>query len=112
MADWDTIKLPRDMVKHMEDMANSRYGKELGFTSKSQIAVTAVREFLKQYSDFMSHLELKDISESLVILRDHKLGADIKVKIKEGQLTCGKDGETCRHVDFVRILPRLQKSIL
>lgn len=108
MADWETIKLPRDMVKRIEDVANSKYAKELGFTSKSQVAVTAVREFLRQYSEFMGYIELKDITDDVVVLHDHKLETDINVKVHEGKLSCDWDKGRCKHVDFVSMLPRIQ----
>lgn len=112
MADWETIKIPREMAKHMESMAKSKYGHTLGFTSKSQIAVTALREFLKQYSDFLTYLELIDISDNIVIIRDHKLGKNIKLVIKNGKITCDKDKESsCKHIEFALIIPRVQKQL-
>ncbi len=44
---WIAIQFPRDLAEEMENFARSEQGKKMGFTNKSQVAASAVRNFLK-----------------------------------------------------------------
>ncbi len=111
MADWETVKLPKEMVQKIEEFTESQYAKQLGFTSKSQVVVTAIRDFISHYSDYMSYLELVDVTDEVVKIMDHKLDSTIEVKInkKIGGTFCQKHHSVqCEHTEFVWLIPRFQ----
>jgi len=43
---WTAVQFPRELAEEMEIFAQSDQGKKMGFTNKSQVAATAVRNFL------------------------------------------------------------------
>lgn len=114
MADWETIKIPKEMADRIEEIIQTHYAKEIGFTSKSQIVVTAVRDYLYHYSNNMTYLELVDITNDLVKLRDYELNSIIEIVIdgEKGTAYCKKDKTTkCAHVNFLFLIPRFQNIL-
>ena len=110
-AKWKSIMLPKELIEQLEVFSQSNVSKNLGFTNKSQLAAYAVRDFLKHYSDFMAYLELVDVKADTVTLMDHKIGATIKIKIKDHKVTCSKHKSHCEHLDFVENIPRIQSLL-
>lgn len=109
MANWPTVRLPKEMMDEVERFASSEYAKKNGFTSKSQVIVAAVRDFLKRYSDYMSNFELVDITDERVKLRDHKMNQIVNVRIskKVGGAFCETEKlARCEHTEFVWLIPR------
>ena len=74
MADWETVKLPRDMVRRLNEFVETKYAKNSGFTSKSQVIVFAVREFLRNYSSYLTYLDYLGIEKEIITIMDHELG--------------------------------------
>jgi len=112
MTEWPTVRLPKEMMDEVESFTKTDYAKKSGFTSKSQIMVAAVRDFLKHYSEFMKMIEIVDISDDFVVLMDNNLGKRIKVSIKNQKAICEKDKETsCVHVNYVWSLPKFHNVL-
>ncbi|QLH06659.1 ribbon-helix-helix domain-containing protein [Nitrosopumilus ureiphilus] len=108
---WKSIMLPKELIDQLEKFSESNVSRNLGFTNKSQMAAYAVRDFLKHYSSFMAYLELMDVESDFVILMDYKIGTTVKVKDKNGKLTCSKHKDQCEHMDFVSMIPRVQNLV-
>lgn len=106
---WSAIMLPKELVQKLEIFSDTNFSKSMGFTNKSQLAASAIRYFLEQYSESMAYLELIDVKDNQVTLLDHKLGYKVRVTIKNGKASCEKDKNKCKHIDFVWFMPRFQK---
>jgi len=111
MTDWPTVRLPKEMMDEVESFTKTAYAKKSGFTSKSQVMVSAVRDFLKHYSEFMKTIEIVDISDASVVLMDNTLGKKINVTIKNQKATCEIDKGQCIHVDYVWLLPKFHNVL-
>jgi len=46
MADWQTIKLHKDVISEIDKFLESKYGKMMGFTSRSQFIIHSIRKQL------------------------------------------------------------------
>jgi len=106
--------LPKLLTEQLETFSESQMSNDLGFTNKSQVAAFAIRQFLKNYSSFMSYLDFLDVSKEAISLRDHKLGKTIKIKIdsKTEELFCEIDkSQFCEHIRFVEELPRFKEAL-
>lgn len=90
MVDWETIKLPKHMVQKINEFIETEYAQQNGYTSKSQVVVSAVREFLKKYA--YTKISVIASSSNNVILLDDKSESPIFVKIKNKKISCSKDG--------------------
>ena len=114
MADWETVKLPREMVQKLNEFVETKYAKNSGFTSKSQIIVFAVREFLRNYSQYQTYLDYLGFEKKVIKLMDHKLGKiiDIKFDNKLEILICkNHDSINCDHIRFLWTLPRFSEEL-
>lgn len=114
MVDWGTVKLPRDMVRRLSEFVETNYAKNSGFTSKSQVVVFAVREFLRNYSSYLAFLDYLGFEKNIVKLMDHELGAIVNVKFdkEEHELFCNKhNSDSCDHVRFLWMLPRFKEDL-
>lgn len=69
MAEWETIKLPKEMVQKIEEYTKTEYAKERGYTSKSQIVVAAVRSFLQTEQKIKFNLRSKKYNKLLPFRR-------------------------------------------
>lgn len=49
MTGWKTIKIPDEMVDKMDKFTRTQLAKEIGYTSRSQAVIAALREFLLKY---------------------------------------------------------------
>ena len=90
MVDWETVKLPRQMIQRVNEFVETDYAKQNGFTSKSQVIVTAVRDFLKKYSQ--TKISIITTSSNNVIMLDDKLESPVFVEIKNKKIKCSEDG--------------------
>ena len=109
MAKWETVKLPIEMVDAIEDYIQTEQSKAEGFTSKSQVVVTAVRDFLTKRLQ-KQKLETVAVSNNYVILVDHKLNSHVVVKLESKKIHCSIDGEInqekpCMHI-FLALLEK------
>jgi hypothetical protein len=114
MVDWETVKLPRDMIQRLNEFVESNYAKDNGFTSKSQVIVFAVREFLRSYSGFLAYLDYIEFENNVVKIMDHELGTIVSVEIDRENTTlfCKKhNSDTCNHVRFLWMLPRFSEEL-
>ena len=50
MTEWDTLRIPHDLMEELEKFLESAVAKKTGFTSRTQVTTTAMREFLQRYS--------------------------------------------------------------
>jgi len=73
MTEWDTIKLPKEMAKKIEEYVTTKYAKEKGFTSKSQVVVAAVRQFLEREREVLFYLDSKKFKKKLAFRRISKM---------------------------------------
>ncbi len=46
MAGWKTIKIPDEMSDKIDKFTESQIAKELGYTSRSQAVIAAIRDFI------------------------------------------------------------------
>jgi len=114
MADWETVKLPRDMVQRLIEFVETKHAKNSGFTNKSQIIVFAVREFLRSYSSYLTYLDYLGFDKDVVKVMDHELGRIVNVKFdrENSNLFCKKhNSDSCDHIRFVWTLPRFKEEL-
>ncbi|MGH2612249.1 MAG: hypothetical protein ACRDFB_04275 [Rhabdochlamydiaceae bacterium] len=50
MTGWDTLRVPHGLMEELEKFLDSPAAKKTGFTSKTQVTTTAMREFLQKWS--------------------------------------------------------------
>lgn len=111
---WKSIMLPKDLIDSLELFAQSDTSRNLGFTNKSQLAASAVREFLRNYSTHMANLDYLEMKDDLVKIMDYRLGSVVEVKIdKENyEVFCRKDNSNnCNHADFLFTIPRFKEDL-
>lgn len=114
MVEWETIKLPRDMVQRLSEFIGTNSAKNSGFTSKSQTVVFAVREFLRNYSSYLAYLDYLGFEKNIVKLMDHELGSTVNVKFdkEKHELFCNKhSSDSCDHIRFLWMLPRFKEDL-
>jgi len=115
MADWPTVRLPKELMKRVEDFVETNYAKRDGFTNKSQIMVIAVREFLQKYSKYQNYLEyVESEKQDELIVKDYAKNNSFKIKInfEEKNLFCNKDNsKSCEHVKFLFSIPKLNEKL-
>lgn len=49
MTGWETVKIPEEMLNKIDKFTKSQMAKDLGYTSRSQTVITALRDFLEKY---------------------------------------------------------------
>ena len=49
MVEWQTVKIPRELIEKIDKFTNSKIAKEVGYTSRSQAVITALRDFLLKW---------------------------------------------------------------
>lgn len=69
MTEWDTIKLPKKMAQKIEKFTKTNYAEERGFTSKSQVVVAAVRDFLQREQEVRFYLDSEKYKKKLPFKR-------------------------------------------
>ena len=69
MADWPTVRLPREMMNEVEKFMETKRAKKMGFTNKSQIMVAAVREFLQREQEIRFYLKSKKFKKNIPFKR-------------------------------------------
>lgn len=57
MTGWETVKLPQKMVEKIDKFVDSDFAEEYGFTSRSQVVVEGMREFLEKWRRFSFYLK-------------------------------------------------------
>ena len=90
MAEWPTVRLPKEMMDEVERFTNTRYAKQNGFTSKSQVIVAAVRDFLKKY--LQNQIRVITSSSNHVTIIDNRSESPIFVERKNKKIKCSEDG--------------------
>lgn len=108
MAEWPTVRLPKEMMERVESFANSQYAKQNGFTSKSQVIVAAVRDFLTKYSK--SHIRIINSSVNRITIMDDRFEAPIFVEIKNKKVHCSEDGVLSNKKPCVHMVISLYKT--
>ncbi|MCH7560735.1 MAG: hypothetical protein IIC67_05110 [Thaumarchaeota archaeon] len=114
MVDWETVKLPKQMAERLTEFVTTNYAKNSGFTSKSQIVVFAVREFLSNYSKYLAYLDYVGFENKIVKIMDHETGSIVSVKLdkEKGELICKKhNSDSCDHIRFLWTLPRFREDL-
>lgn len=51
MAEWTTVRLPKKMMEEVEKFLKTGKARKAGYTSRTQLVVTAVRNLLEKYSN-------------------------------------------------------------
>ena len=69
MADWPTVRLPREMMDRVEKFMETKHAKSMGFTNKSQIIVAAVRNFLQTEQEVRFYLNSKKFKKKIPFKR-------------------------------------------
>lgn len=111
-AKWQPIQFPKELVRDLETFANSGVARALGFTSKSQLAAFAIREFLSKYSEYLSIFQITDFSEDSITLIDHQENKVIHIKHDGEFLHCNIDKVNyCEHIKFVLMCPAVLKVV-
>ena len=109
---WLPIQFPKELVRDLETFADSGVSRALGFTNKSQIAAFAIREFLANYSDYLSMYQITDFSENEITLIDHEENKVIHIKYDGQFLHCDVDDEPhCDHIKFALSCPAVLKVV-
>jgi len=49
MTGWETVKIPEEMLDKIDKFTRTQLAKEIGYTSRSQAVIAALREFLLKY---------------------------------------------------------------
>ena len=91
MTGWETVKVPQDLIDHIEKFLK-KDGKELGYTSRSQVVITSIREFLDRYRKFTFYLKHPKLGK----IKFHKKGPYIFCA-KHNSTNCKEIGELFRH---------------
>lgn len=65
MTEWETIKLPKEMANKIEEYTKTKFAEERGYTSKSQVVVAAVRNFLDRERELVFHMDSKKYNKKL-----------------------------------------------
>lgn len=97
-----TVRLPRKMLRAIEDFLQTEEAKKMGFLHMTDIVTEAVREFLKEQGYYpMPRFELINHDENGLKIWDRQLHrvADIYIKPKGIWCTFCEKGK-CNHVDF------------
>ena len=112
ISNWQPVQLPKELVRDLETFADSGASRALGFTNKSQIAAFAIREFLANYSDYLSMYQITDFSENEITLIDHEENKVIHIKYDGQFLHCDVDNEPhCDHIKFALSCPAVLKVV-
>jgi len=69
LADWETIRLPKELAKMIDNFVKSKYAKERGYTSKSQVVVNAVRDHLMREKEVTFQMNSKKYRSKLKFKR-------------------------------------------
>ena len=86
MVEWETIRLPSDLAQKVDKFLETKFAKEIGFTSRSQVVVNGVREFLAKNRYFTFYLKSK------------KFGKKLKFNKKGSMIFCADcNSQVCNH---------------
>ena len=58
MVEWETIRLPTELAQKVDNFLKTDFAKEFGYTSRSQVVVNSVRDFLavnRKFTFFLNH---------------------------------------------------------
>lgn len=111
-SNWQPVQLPKELVRDLATFADSGVSRALGFTSKSQLAAFAIREFLSKYSDYLSIFQITDFSEEKITLIDHESNKIANIKHDGKFLQCSIDKENyCEHIKFVLMCPAVLEVV-
>lgn len=111
---WKSIMLPKQLNEQLETFSESDLAKNLGFTNKSQIAANAVREFLRNYSSYLTYLDYLGLEKKTVKIMDYNIGKVIELMFDSENeiLSCKHDNSNnCKHVQFLWVIPRFKEDL-
>ena len=112
ISNWQPVQIPKELFNDLESFADSGIARALGFTSKSQLAAFAIRDFLAKYSEYLSIYQLTDFSEESITLIDHEENKTVHIKHDGKFLKCDIDNENyCEHIKFVLTCPAVLKVV-
>lgn len=93
MVEWETAKLPKELIAKIDKFIESEFAKEYGYTSRSQAIIRGMGEFLERYKGPI-HFTLK--SPKLGKLKFKKTGP-IVICIKCKTRVCEDTVELFKH---------------
>ena len=137
---WITTSVPADLSDRIENFVNSKEGKKLGFTSKTQFIAHAIRAQLdelggnskiqqtklenkldiimeeiskiKTSGTYAPKIEKISIDYDRVILKDNTKNRIAEIVIQKDKLFCQLcDENDCTHVGFALSLPDVYEMI-
>jgi len=99
-----TVRLPKDMLKAVEEFLETEQAKKMGFLHITDVATEAVREFLKSHGYYPLEERFQIINHDAngvkVFDLQKRMVADVYIKPKGiWCILCEKD--SCEHIDFV-----------
>ncbi len=65
MAEWETIRIPSGLSEKVDKFLETKFADEWGYTSKSQVIVSAVRNFLQQNRKLVFYLKSPKFGQKL-----------------------------------------------
>jgi len=86
MAEWETIRIPSGLNKKVDTFLESDFAQEWGYTSRSQVIVSSVRNFLQQNRKLVFYL------------KSPKFGKKLKFKKNGPLILCSEhNSQVCAH---------------
>ena len=112
MTEWDTLRIPHDLMEELEKFLESAVAKKTGFTSRTQVTTTAMREFLQRYSKRFEHV---NTYEDKVRILDNNIGRRgdiVTVQFKGKTAFCDYcESSDCIHVKYCWEIPQVAEVL-
>ena len=108
MAQWDTLRVPHELMEELEKFLESAVAKKTGFTSKTQATTTAMREFIQKYSRRFEHVNTYEDRVEIMDNNIGKRGDIVTVQLKGKMAFCDYcKSNDCVHVKYCWEIPQV-----
>lgn len=108
MTEWDTLRVPHDLMEELEKFLESAVAKKTGFTSKTQATTTAMREFIQKYSKRFEHVNTYEDKVRILDNNIGKRGDIVTVQFKGKVAFCDYcESKDCIHVKYCWEIPQV-----
>ena len=112
MTEWDTLRVPHDLMEELEKFLESAVAKKTGFTSKTQATTTAMREFIQKYSKRFEHVNTYEDKVRILDNNIGKRGDIVTVQFKGKVAFCDYcESNNCIHVKYCWEIPQVAEVL-
>ena len=112
MTEWDTLRVPHELMEELEKFLESQVAKKTGFTSKTQATTTAMREFIQKYSKRFEHVNTYEDKVRILDNNIGKRGDIVTVHFKGKVAYCDYcESKDCIHVKYCWEIPQVAEVL-